>query len=91
MFSNLNSNYPPFVPENYFKPDPNYSYIHDKFIIPAKDPLHKQDYSRKSFETKVISNKSDSKKLTGKKPDFAKTELGFKMSNAQKLDRFLGK
>ena len=80
-----------FDPGLYKKPNPNYSYIHDNFIIPAKDPLKKQDY-RKSFDVKVIPNKSSKKMIEGnKKPDYSKTEHGFKKSNAQKLDSFLNK
>lgn len=81
-----------FDPDIYKKPNPNYSYIHDKFIIPAKDPMKKQDYSSKSFEMKVIKNKPDKKMLNStKKPDYSKTEFGFKKTNAEKLDSFLGK
>ena len=76
----------------YKKPNPNYSYIHDRFIIPAKDPLLKQDYSRKGNEDKVVKNKTDKRMIAGNpKPDFAKTESGFNLSKAQKLDKFLGK
>jgi hypothetical protein len=81
-----------FDPDIYKKPNPNYSYIHDKFIIPAKDPMKKQDYSSKSFEMKVVKNKPDKKMLnTTKKSDYSKTEFGFKKTNAEKLDSFLGK
>lgn len=84
--------YPHFDADNFKKPNQNFSYIHDNFIIPAKDPLKKQDYSRKTFEMKVITNKPDKRRIDAQlKPDYSKTDLGFKKSNAQKLDSFLGK
>jgi hypothetical protein len=83
--------YPYFDPELYKKPNPNYSYIHDNFIIPAKDPLMKDDYS-KLKDLKVCKNEPNKKMIgTNNKADYSKTESGFKKSKAQKLDSFLGK
>ena len=66
------------------KPNPNYSYIHDKFIIPSVDPTKK--YINKSNQ--LESNNKITKDL--QKTDFSKTDNQFiRKTNAQKLDSFI--
>jgi hypothetical protein len=66
------------------KPNPNYSYIHDKFIIPAVDPSKK--YMIKNNHSG--SNNKITKDM--QKTDFSRTDSQFvRKTNAQKLDSFI--
>lgn len=76
---NLNQKY--FNSELFTKPEPNYSYIHDKAIISSIDPLRKREFKEKknsniSFNQAAIEN--------SRKDSFFE-----KKTNAQKLDSFI--
>jgi len=75
-----------FNKEYFTKPTPNYSYIHDQYIIPS----HEKTNIKSSFINK--SNNLLSKHTNLKQTDFAKTEDHFvRKTYAQKLDAFIEK
>lgn len=76
---NLNQKY--FNSELFSKPEPNYSYIHDKAIISSIDPLKKRE-----IKEKKNSNISSNQAVI----DNSKKDCFFeKKTNAQKLDSFI--
>lgn len=75
-----------FNKEYFIKPTPNYSYIHDQFII----PINEKNNTKSSFINKT--NNLLTKHHNLKQGDFAKTEDHFvRKTYAQKLDSFIEK
>jgi len=70
-----------FHSELFNKPEPNYSYVHDKAIISSIDPLRKRENKEKRNSSHISSNQIMN---ISKKENFFE-----KKSYAQKLDSFI--
>lgn len=74
---------PNFDPDQFKKPFPNYSYVHDQYVLPST--LYKTRQTKKNNSSST-NHKEKTKTLT----DYSKTGNAFtKLTNAQKLDNLI--
>jgi len=86
-----------FDPERFKKPDPNYGFIHDKYIISSDDALRKMNKDQLKKNMDMIKTTDDKVKSLKKHLNFSSNlsndqtnASSFKQSYAQKLDKFIG-